>query len=59
MNQREREMLVETIENYISILHDRGLDHSIPDREELMQMSGPQLSHLARQLRDLARTPST
>lgn len=59
MKQTERESTISAIENYVSIIHDKGLDYSLPDHEELMSLSGVELARIFRTVRDLARTPST
>lgn len=59
MKETERKSTIQSIENYVSIIHDKGLDFDVPTHEEMVAMSGVELSRIFRQVRDLARTPST
>lgn len=55
--QMRRGLLMGQLSGYISILRRNGMAYDLPSDEEIKKLNDSDLSELAQQLKDLARTP--
>lgn len=59
MNDAAKEFLLQEIESYVVILDEKGVNFDIPSHEELQKYDFLDLRKILRQVKDLARTPTS